>query len=101
MDLRSAIHACFRKAGAVAGNLVPGSQRQRLYRQGKLFPACRWLVDARQEEPGAAGLTIFQSTAEVTPRGIEGNLNRCQGRGDPAETAHHEARKPGRPAITA
>src|SRR5438132_11654892 len=85
MDLRSAIHACFRKAGAVAGNLVPGRQLQRCNRQGKLFPACRRLVDARQEEPGAAGLTIFQSTAEVTPARDRRKPPQVS-RADPAET---------------
>src|SRR2546423_13993730 len=68
MDLRSAIHARFGKAGAVARNLVPGRQRERSYRQGKLFPPHGRSVDARQEESDAAGFEIFPTNAEVTRR---------------------------------
>src|SRR2546426_11947438 len=64
MDLRQAIQAPFGKGGAVARNLVPRRQRECYHRQGKLFPPRRRLVDARQEEPDAAGFEIFQANTE-------------------------------------
>src|ERR1700730_13869814 len=43
-----------------------GKQQPRRHRQGELFPVRRWQTDAVKEKPGAAGLAVFQATAEVT-----------------------------------
>src|SRR5206468_1992722 len=66
MDLRSAISAHGGEGGAVAGDLVPGRQRQHRHRQGELLPARRWPADAGQEESGPAGSTLFHAGSEVT-----------------------------------
>src|SRR5882672_10561894 len=66
MDRGQAIPAQPGSACAVAGNLLQRRQREYRRRQGKLFPERRRILDARQEEPGAAGLEILQANAEVT-----------------------------------
>ena len=57
-----------RPESELARILLHREQRADRHWQRELFPERRWLVDARQEGPAAAGFEIFQANAEVMRR---------------------------------
>ena len=67
VDVRPPVPARRQQGRTVAGDLVPGKQRQYRDRQGELFPAQGRTADADQEGPAGSGPALLQ-TAELIGR---------------------------------